>query len=219
MINSVAIIPAYNEGNHIAEVVKATRDLVDKVIVVDDGSTDSTALIARKAGAIVLRHIVNLGKGAALKTGCEYAYKIGAKFFILLDADIQHEPNEIPRFLKLLNDYDIVFSYRKLNKNMPLVIRVGNFIITKITKLLYGISLKDTQSGYRAFTREAYKKIKWKSSDYSVESEVIARVGKSKLRYTEIPIKTIYSDKYKGTTVLDGIKIVLNMIWWRFTEK
>ena len=80
---------------------------------------------------------------------------------------------------------------------------------------MYKIKLKDTQCGYRAFSAKAYKKIKWKSSDYSMESEMIANVGKHHLKYAEIPIQTIYSDKYKGTTIVDGIKIVFNMLLWK----
>jgi hypothetical protein len=81
---------------------------------------------------------------------------------------------------------------------------------------LYGISLNDTQCGFRAFSKDAYKKIRWNASDYSMESEMISRTGKQKLKYVQIPIETIYSDRYKGTTVIDGIKIVLNMFWWKF---
>ena len=89
---------------------------------------------------------------------------------------------------------------------------------SNITKLLYNVELHDTQCGYRAFTSDAYKKIRWKASDYSMESEMIANIGKNKLSYTQIPIKTIYVDRYKGTTIIDGIKIVLNMIWWKITK-
>jgi len=90
--------------------------------------------------------------------------------------------------------------------------------INKITQLLFKIRIRDTQSGYRAFTSRAYRKIRWKASNYSMESEMIANLGKHKLKYKEIPIRTIYTDRYKGTTVLDGIKIVFNMIWWRLTK-
>ena len=87
-----------------------------------------------------------------------------------------------------------------------------------MNQLLYNIKIKDTQSGYRAFSVEAYKKIRWRSSDYSMESEMIANVGKHKLKYEQIPIETIYTDRYKGTTVLDGVKIVFNMLWWRISK-
>lgn len=213
--NTWAIIPAYNEEENIANIVKKTKKYVDYVIVVDDGGRDKTTEVAKKAGAIVLRHTINLGKGAALKTGCDFAVKKGAKFIVALDADAQHNPDDISRFITKLKKYDIVFSYRKASRKMPIVLRFGNWFISNAARLLYGVSLKDTQCGFRAFSKKAYKKIRWNAADYSMESEMISRAGKQRLKYVQIPIETIYSDKYKGTTVIDGIKIVLNMVWWR----
>ncbi len=210
-----AVIAAYNEEKTIAEVIKKTKQYCKNIIVVDDGSKDDTFIKAKNKDVIVLRHIVNMGKGAALKTGCDYALSKGAKIIITLDADLQHDPREIPNFLKALKDVDIVFGYRKLDKNMPLVLRAGNWFINKTTRFLFGINLRDTQCGYRAFTAGAYKKIRWKALDYSLESEMIANTGKNHLKYKEIPIQTIYSDIYKGTTVIDGIRIVINLLIWR----
>ena len=215
--NVYVIIPAYNEGKRILEVIKQAKNYAKNIVVVDDGSKDETCNIAEKTGVDVLNHIINLGKGAALKTGCDYAVSNGAKKLIVMDADGQHNPSEIPHFLKSLNDADIVFGYRQL-KEAPLVFKFGNRFINLSTKLLYGLNLKDTQSGFRAFTNSCYKKIRWKANDYSMESEMIANVGKHNLKYKEIPIKTIYRDKYKGTTVLDGIKIVFNMILWKIKK-
>ena len=215
-INNIwAVIPAYNELKNIGNIIKKTKKYVDNIIVVDDGSSDKTKETAEKSGAIVLRHVVNLGKGATLKTGCDFAIKKGAKFIVALDADAQHNPNDIPRFIEKLGKYDIVFSYRKASSKMPLVLRFGNWLISNVVGILYGIKLKDTQCGFRAFSKEAYKKIRWNVSDYSMESEMIAKAGKQRLKYVQIPIETIYSDRYKGTTIIDGIKIVLNMLWWK----
>jgi len=183
---------------------------------VDDGSRDRTYNVAKKEGVIVLRHMINLGKGAALKTGCDYVTQSGGKRIVTLDADIQHNPNRIPSFLDALDKSDVVFGYRIASKNMPQILKFGNWFISRTTKILFGLDLKDTQCGYRAFTTEAYKKIRWKVSDYSMESEMITNVGKFKLKYKEVPIETIYSDKYKGTTVIDGMKIIFKIIYWRF---
>ena len=213
--NFWAVVPAYNEEKNVAGIIKKAKKYADNVVVVDDGSSDKTREVCEKADVIVLRHMINLGKGAALKTGCDYAIKKGAKFIVALDADAQHNPEDIPRFAEKLDRYDIVFSYRKLSGRMPLVLRFGNRFISNAVSILYGVKLNDTQCGFRAFSREAYKKIRWNASDYSMESEMISRAGKQKLKYVQIPIETIYSDKYKGTTVLDGIKIVLNMVWWK----
>ena len=217
--NLWAVIPAYNEVNDIISIIKKSKKYVDNVLVVNDGSSDKTKEISEKAGAIVISHIVNLGKGAALKTGCDFAVKKGAKFIIALDADAQHNPDNIPRFIEKLKKYDIVFSYRKKSRKMPFVLRFGNWFVSNVVKALYGIRLNDTQCGFRVFSSAAYKKIRWNASDYSMESEMIARAGKQRLKYVQIPIETIYSDKYKGTTVIDGIKIVLNMFWWKLSNK
>ena len=213
--NTWAVIPAYNEEKNIANIVKKTRKHVDNAVVVDDGSNDGTHEIAENAGAIVLKHIVNLGKGGALKTGCDFAIKKGAKYIVALDADAQHDPDDIPRFVEKLKKYDIVFSYRKRSTEMPIVFRFGNWFISSVARILYGIGLNETQSGFRAFSRGAYKKIRWDALDYSMESEMIAKAGKQKLKYVQIPIQTIYADKYKGTTIIDGVKIVANMLWWK----
>lgn len=215
-INKVwAVIPAYNEEKSIGYIIKETKKYVDNVIVVDDGSKDRTYNAAKKNDAVVLRHVVNLGKGAALKTGCDFAIDNNAEIIVAIDADAQHDPKEIPNFLKSIKGNDIVFGYRRLNKNMPFILKFGNWFISKTIKLLYGIKLRDTQCGYRAFTSNAYKKIRWNATDYSMESEMVAKTGKYNLKYKEIPIQTIYSDKYKGTTILDGVKIVFNMMLWR----
>lgn len=213
--NVWAVIPAHNEEKDIADIVKRTNKYVQNVVVVDDGSTDKTKKISEKQCAIVLSHVINLGKGAALKTGCDFAVKKGAKFIIALDADAQHNPGDIPRFIEKLKKFDAVFSYRKISKKMPFVLRFGNWFISNVARVLYGINLNDTQCGFRAFSKEAYKKIRWNASDYSMESEMVSRTGKQRLKYVQIPIQTIYSDRYKGTNIIDGIKIVLNMFWWK----
>lgn len=215
MKNIFIIIAAYNESKHISNVLKEIKKSYGNIIVVDDGSKDNTFEVSKKERVIVLKHIVNLGKGAAMKTGCDYAIKNNADILVLVDADGQHEPKEIPEFLKKIKEKDIVFGYRTFNKKMPKILSFGNKFINFVTKLLYGLNLKDTQCGYRAFTARAYKKIRWQSLDYSMESEMIANAGKHHLKYAQVPIATIYSEKYKGTTVLDGIKIVMNMLLWR----
>ena len=211
-------MPAHNEVRNIKAVIKATKKFVDQILVVDDGSTDETFSVSKKEKVMVLHHVVNLGKGAALKTGCDYAFSHGAEKVVVLDSDGQHEPVEIPRFIKNLKDSDIVFGYRRKSKTMPGVLRFGNNVINLTTRFLYGMDLNDTQCGFRAFKKKAYKKIRWSASDYSMESEMITKVGKHNLEYRQIPIKAIYSNKYKGTTVMDGIKIVINLFWWRLSK-
>lgn len=209
------IIPAYNEEKNVGQVIKECKQYSDNIVLADDGSKDSTYKIGKKQNVHTVRHIINMGKGAALKTGCDYAYIKGAKYFIVIDADGQHKPKDIPLFLSALKDNDIVFGSRKRNKNMPGVLKFGNWGINKIVEFLYGVKLSDTQSGFRAFTREAYTKIRWSCKHYGMESEMIVNVGKNKLMYKEVFIDTVYLDHYKGTTVIDGLKIGLNLFLWR----
>lgn len=212
------VLAAYNEEKHIGNVIEKTKKFCPNIIIVDDGSKDRTYKISKRKGVTVLRHVVNLGKGAAVKTGCDFALKRDADIFILMDADGQHEPKEIPLFIKALEGRDIVFGYRKFTKTMPFVFRFGNNVINNATKILYGIRLKDTQCGYRAMTADAYKKVRWHATDYAMESEMIANAGKHHLKCGELEIKTIYKERYKGTTVIDGIKIVFNMLLWRLKK-
>lgn len=209
------IVPAHNEADSIGSVLDNIKKYANNIIVVDDGSTDSTAEIAEKSGAICLKHMINLGKGAAVKTGCDFAVEKGAEYLILIDADAQHDPKEIPNFLAALENNDIVLGYRKLNKNMPFIFRFGNSFINSVTSFLYRISIKDSQCGYRAMTSSAYQKLRWDADDYFMESEMISKLRKTKLRYAQLPIQTVYADKYKGTTIFDGIKIVFKLISWR----
>jgi len=220
-MKTAIIIPAYNESERIDGVLDATKKLGYKdVIVIDDGSQDykETAKIVNRYGYGFLRHILNLGKGSALKTGCDFAYNEGYDQMVIMDADGQHDPKEIPVFIKNLASTDIVFGSRKYNKKMPALMHFGNNCINAIAARLFKIKLRDVLSGFRAFTRETYKKIRWDSEGYTVEAEMIANTSRRGLRYKEISIKTIYPDTYKGTTIFDGLNIVSHMFWWKVVK-
>jgi glycosyltransferase involved in cell wall biosynthesis len=212
------VIPAHNEASNIGTVIEDVKKYCQNIIVVDDGSSDETYDVATSFGVTVLRHSVNLGKGAALKTGCDYALHLGAKNLVVIDSDGQHEPKEIPKFFATLKNKDIVFSHRNSPKVMPGVLKFGNEFINGTLEKLFGIKIKDSQCGYRAFTSVAYKKVRWSASDYFMETEMIINAARNRLKYAQIPIATIYADKYKGTTVLDGVKIVMNMFTWRLLK-
>lgn len=212
------VIAALNEESRIAEVVKRTKKY-GHVIVVDDGSTDNTAEVARSAGALVATHRINMGKGAAMRTGSELALEKGASTIVYLDGDGQHDPAEIPLFLKELKRVDVVIGARRFNKNMPLIRKLGKWLTMIVTKTLYGISITDCLNGYRAINAEVYEKIKWQANNYAVEAEMIAWIGREKLKYKEVVTKTIYHDVHKGVNATHGFSIIWNLIMWRWRSR
>lgn len=213
---TAAIIAAHNEQAHIKKVARQVKKYVDLVIVANDGSTDDTEKEALAGGAVVLTHITNLGKGGAMKTGAEYAIRQGVDALVFLDGDGQHDPAEIPKFLKQLERTDIVFGARRFNKNMPFVRKLGKWLTSFVVKVFYGMTINDCLNGFRAVTTKAYPDIVWRSTDYTVEVEMIAWAGKAKLKYKEVTTKTIYHDTNKGVTPLHGFPIIWNLIMWRF---
>jgi glycosyltransferase involved in cell wall biosynthesis len=216
-MKTAVIVPAFNEHRHIADVITQVKTFNSQVIVVDDGSRDGTAAVAEKTGVVVLKHAINLGKGAALRTGSEYALQKGAEILIYIDSDGQHNPADIPRLLNALPGNDVVFTYRDLRSaEMPATKKLGNLVLNTLMKLLFGIAVRDTQCGFKAMTAAAYRRMRLISFDYNIESEMVAKAGKHKLRFVQEPIHTVYADKYKGTTVFHGAQIALRMLWWKF---
>lgn len=208
----IAIIPAYNESKTIEKIVKETKKYVDEVVVVDDGSSDSTGELAKMAGAKVIKHDKNLGLGKSLRNGFSFAISKNFDIIITLDADGQHSPSDIPKFIEAINEgYDFVLGERNLEK-YPLVKKIGNIFLNFMTNLISGTTLKDTESGFRAYNRRALKKImKYvKAVRYEIACEIIFAVGYYNLKYKNVPIA---SEVYvKGVRVRDGIKIFLYML-------
>lgn len=231
----VAIIPAYNEEKTIAEVLQNTRGFVDSIIVVDDGSGDQTAEIARAHGAIVVSHLINRGLGAAIGTGFEAAGRFGADVVITLDADGQHDPREINKFIVAIqNGADVVIGSRMMRavqaggKNvfeqdglgMPWHRKIAQTIGNVATLILFGAWVSDSQSGFRAFTSHALSKIALKTNRMEVSSEIIAEARRNKLRIVEVPIKAIYTDYSlsKGQSFFVGLKTLIKLVLRRLTN-
>lgn len=212
------VIPAYNEEHSIAGVVRQVMALGYDVIVVDDGSGDRTRIEAEKAGARVLRHVVNVGVGLATVTGNDYAVKEGYSIIVNIDADGQHSPGDIPRAVEYLlkHDLDIVFGSRFLGdpEGFPWILKAGNKFLTYMNRLLFGSKLTDSQTGFRVIRAEAWRRLGIRSPGYSICSEIAAKAG-GNYRFGEIPVKTVFLDRFKGTTILDGFKIFMDMLKWR----
>lgn len=219
------LIPAFNEENSINKVIKTLKkNGYHNIFVVNDGSKDETAKIARLAGAEVLSHIINRGQGAALQTGIEYLREVyNPDIIVTFDADGQHRADDIPKLIEplLKNKVDIVLGSRFLDKkcNIPfirkLILRAG----VVFTNILCGINLTDTHNGFRALGRKAIDSIKISQRGMEHASNIIDEINKKKLRYQEVSTEIIYSDYSikKGTNrnihfIKMGIKILLKKI-------
>jgi glycosyltransferase involved in cell wall biosynthesis len=212
---TVAVIPAYNEERYIGSVVLKTLPLVDTVIVVDDGSTDATAQIAQRAGALVVRHEENRGKGMALNTGFRRAREMAPDALVLLDGDGQHLPEESQSVLApvLNGDADIVVGSRYLtgNSGVPATRAWGHGIFTRLTNVVTGTRVTDSQCGFRAFSPRALDSITFASEGFTVESEMQFLANQHGLRLVEVPITSDYVEKPKRPLALHGM-LVLNGI-------
>ena len=211
------VVPAYNENKRISKVLEKLVDTNLPIIVVDDGSKDQTFNTVKGFKVIALRHKVNLGKGAALKTGAQAAFSLGAQAVVIMDSDGQHKVEELPKFIQLINSgkYDIVIGTRNLSHGVPLIRYLGNKFASLFIRFLFNIYVSDLLCGYRAFTKQAFNKMNWQSSGYGVETEMIAKIGIYNLKYCEVPVETVYYDKFKGVTILDATNILGNVIKWR----
>ncbi len=211
------IIPAYNEEKYVARVLERVLKVTTNIIVVDDGSRDLTFEIASEQIPHVLKHQINLGKGAALKTGAEYAFsELGATGVIFFDGDDQHDPNLLTTFATELQTSDVVLGVRAFDNKMPLLRIMMNRLASFLVLLFFGKYIPDIPCGFKALSKSAYKKINWKSRDYAVEMEIAARVAQYDLKYSEVSIPTVYHDLDRGMTILDTITIVPQFISWRF---
>ena len=202
------VMPAYNEERTIGGVLDTLRrEGYSKVIVVDDGSRDRTAEIARSKGALVVSHPKNMGLGAALRTGLRVAREQGADRAVTFDADGQHDPKAVRRLLEALDGGDLVIGVRQ-HLGIPLHKRLGNFALNLITYLFSGV-LTDSQSGSRAFNRRALKAIRIRSDRYEVSSEIVIQAKRQGLRLKEVPVKCFYTkySKARGTTIASGVRI------------
>ena len=224
-MNIFVVVPVYNEKYRAVETVNKIL-LVDKkikIVLIDDGSSDNSLKILRNNfkendRVIISNHVINLGKGAAMKTGLKIAFKLGAQGAVFMDGDGQHNPKYLPKFIEELNKYPIVFGYRSLDKNAPWPRRTGNKFANWSMRTFFNIQRKDLLCGFLGFRKEVYKQIKWQSTRYGIETEIAVKVRQNKLSFSEVKIDTIYLDKYKGMTIFDAFKIIFKLPFWFFEK-
>lgn len=188
-------MPAYNEEKYIGSLVTKAREYADEVLIVDDGSTDGTPEVARLAGATVIQHKKNKGYGAAVQSILAEAKRISPDILVLLDADSQHNPGEIPRLVEPISQgFDLVIGSRKLLRdNIPLYRRIGQGVISYFCYILSGEKLSDSESGFRVFSRKAVGMLELREDGMSVSAETIAKAAEKGLKITEIPISITYT--------------------------
>ncbi len=214
----IAILPSFNEEVSIGSTVLHALQHVDRVIVVDDGSTDRTAEMAQLAGAEVIRHPINQGKGAALKTGFDMASRNGAKVIVTMDADGQHDPAEIPKLVApiLAGEADMVNGSRYMSgsrKNTPFYRRIGQSMLDGVTNLNSGLKITDTQCGYRAFAAHTVPLFRFKQNGMAIESEMLIDAANAGLRMKEVEIGVRYDVNCSTENpVVHGVKVLVKVL-------
>ena len=194
---NIVCIPAYNEEVKIKDVVKKALPHVDKVVVCDDGSSDDTAILAKKAGAVVISHETNQGYGEAISTLFDYCRKNNAEIMVTLDGDGQHNPDQVPDLINVIlkHNVDVVIGSRSLrdDKDLPRYRRAGIKIITSTINSATDLKVTDAQSGFRAYSKTAIDLIHPTESGMSVSTEILLKISNNGLSMAEVPITVSYT--------------------------
>jgi glycosyltransferase involved in cell wall biosynthesis len=200
---TVACIPAFNEGQNIARIVHSCAKHVDKVIICNDGSTDNTESEAFSAGAYVINHTTNMGKGKSMKSLFELCKFINADIVITIDGDGQFLPAEIPKLTKDIEDgkSDIVIGYRfETEKDMPSYRKIGNKVLDQLSKKVSHLNLRDTQSGFRAYSKKAINLINFTSNGFVADSEILIDASTKDLIISEQHVTVLYNTGGRTST-------------------
>ncbi|MCX6707511.1 MAG: glycosyltransferase family 2 protein [Candidatus Woesearchaeota archaeon] len=225
MQKTFIVIAAYNEERSISDVVHGLKKEGyhgRNIIVVDDGSNDNTFKEAQKAGATVLKHAINRGQGAALRTGMDYSLKHKAEIIVHFDADGQHNPKEVKDIIQpIINkEADVALGSRFLSKksDVPLIKRIVLKMGVVFTFIFSGIWLTDTHNGFRAFSRKAAENIEITQDKMEHASEIIDLIKLKNIKYREIPVTIKYTkhSMEKGQSPLNSIRIAARLIWTKF---
>ncbi len=193
-----ALIAAFNEESHIADVVTGTAPYVSRVVVVDDGSTDQTAATAAAAGATVLRHDINRGKGCSVRTGLDFAFKTNCSHVLLLDGDMQHHPSDIPQLIQRATAGvgDFVVGEREFQRSvMPAARFYSNVIGSAILSKLIGTAIVDSQSGFRLIRADLLRRLTLTGTRYEIETEMLIKLVQAGATLERVPVRRL---QYEG---------------------
>jgi glycosyltransferase involved in cell wall biosynthesis len=220
----VALVPALNEAKTIRDVVEGVRPHVSEVIVVDDGSSDGTAGLGEAAGATVLRHGRVRGKGQAVRTGLDHVLRrTAAQYVLILDGDMQHLPAEAPRLIAtaLDSDADLVVGVRRFERDaMPASRYHANVIGSRALSSFVGVTLQDTQCGYRLFRLDIVRKMHLRATGYDIETEMLIKVGRLGGRIVQVPVSAVYgSARSKLRPVRDTTRTCFRAVYYRYIER
>ena len=218
-----AIIPAFNEARTIGRVVEGIRGSVGRVLVIDDGSTDETAVRARAAGAEVIRHVTTSGKGTAVRTGLVHVLGGDCTHVLTLDGDMQHLPCEAGRLLAAAaaTGADAVLGERQFSRDaMPASRYHANTIGSAALSWFVGTPLRDTQCGFRVFRTDILRDLPLRASGYDIETEMLVKVRRRGGRITSVPITAVYaSERSKLRPVRDTTRTCFRAVYYRFIER
>lgn len=218
------VIPAFNEGVVIFDVIHDVRQICPNVILVDDGSADDTSAHAQRAGAMVVRHPINLGQGAALQTGIEFAQRNRARFVATFDADGQHDINDVVAMVKILNErnLDVVLGSRFIGKTVGMTLPRKLLLHAAVvfTRLTTGMKLTDAHNGLRVFTRKGIENIRLSQNRMAHASEILEQIARNRLRYMEYGNTIQYTDysRAKGQKASNAINILVDLALGRISK-
>jgi glycosyltransferase involved in cell wall biosynthesis len=222
ILQTAVVIPSFNASRHLASVIGAVKRQIppQRIIVVDDGSSDDTAAAARQAGAVVVAHEQNRGKGAAIVTGARRAIEMGMTYVITLDADGQHNPAEIPKFIDCMSRTGavvIVGNRMGSRRDMPFIRVFANKATSAFVSLRARQRIPDSQNGYRMHLARIFENIELETSRYDAESEILIKAARFG-RIESVPVETIYGDEVSSVNpfidTLRFFRMVFRSIFW-----
>ncbi len=220
-MKAAALIPAFNEAATIARVVTGIAAHAALVLVVDDGSSDETAQLARQAGATVIAHGKNRGKGAAVRSGLAQILAGDYTHVLMLDGDLQHLPDEAPRLLETAarTGADLVVGERQFQRDrMPASRYHANRIGSRALSSFMGVRLGDSQCGYRVFRTDLVRRMNLRARGYDIETEMLVKAGRLGGTIAHVPVSAVYGAKSKLRPVRDTTRTCFRAVYYRFIE-